>query len=417
ELVSELEEGLEDARRGETEAKGEVEFLRGEVERTKLELKQEKERSATALRNAEERANSLAALTSSEADRTALDQKDERIRSLEAIIDSLQTSDSSSDTKGNMSAEDKAAYEKRIQELEQHLADQARRMADLERELQASHNPPTQPLPLRPKPSMASSLGSTSSRDQRRKGSHNHTLSDRTVVPNEHEVQQAHANGSHLAPRTPNHYAPRAHSRIDSEIEYGSSPNSEETLWCEICETSGHEILTCTNMFGSNGGQPTSNNNNGVNHNAFNFEHDDSSRRPSAGAFSNGSRRPSLHPPPSQGLPETPRMEHAQMYAPSFDSQDDARSYLSASTDQHEQLPNPQQQYQAYGGGSSGTKPAASPGATSQRSARDVVLERMRSNGSMGPLAGKESGVVDESKWCALCERDGHESIDCPFDE
>lgn len=37
-------------------------------------------------------------------------------------------------------------------------------------------------------------------------------------------------------------------------------------------------------------------------------------------------------------------------------------------------------------------------------------------NGS-GPVAGKESRVVDESKWCALCERDGHDSTDCPFDE
>jgi hypothetical protein len=35
----------------------------------------------------------------------------------------------------------------------------------------------------------------------------------------------------------------------------------------------------------------------------------------------------------------------------------------------------------------------------------------------MAPVAGKTSGVIDEAKWCALCERDGHESIDCPFDD
>ena len=34
-----------------------------------------------------------------------------------------------------------------------------------------------------------------------------------------------------------------------------------------------------------------------------------------------------------------------------------------------------------------------------------------------GPVAGKESGVVDTSKWCALCERDGHDSVDCPFED
>ncbi|KAG7113895.1 hypothetical protein HYQ44_008597 [Verticillium longisporum] len=34
-----------------------------------------------------------------------------------------------------------------------------------------------------------------------------------------------------------------------------------------------------------------------------------------------------------------------------------------------------------------------------------------------GPVAGKSSGVVDEAKWCALCERDGHDSVDCPFED
>ncbi len=34
-----------------------------------------------------------------------------------------------------------------------------------------------------------------------------------------------------------------------------------------------------------------------------------------------------------------------------------------------------------------------------------------------GPVAGKESGQVDSEKWCALCERDGHDSVDCPFED
>ena len=34
-----------------------------------------------------------------------------------------------------------------------------------------------------------------------------------------------------------------------------------------------------------------------------------------------------------------------------------------------------------------------------------------------GPAPGKASGRVDMSRWCALCERDGHESVDCPFEE
>jgi hypothetical protein len=34
-----------------------------------------------------------------------------------------------------------------------------------------------------------------------------------------------------------------------------------------------------------------------------------------------------------------------------------------------------------------------------------------------GPVAGKGSRVVDLNKWCALCERDGHSSVDCPFED
>jgi hypothetical protein len=34
-----------------------------------------------------------------------------------------------------------------------------------------------------------------------------------------------------------------------------------------------------------------------------------------------------------------------------------------------------------------------------------------------GPVAGKESGVVNLDKWCGVCEREGHDSIDCPFED
>ena len=37
--------------------------------------------------------------------------------------------------------------------------------------------------------------------------------------------------------------------------------------------------------------------------------------------------------------------------------------------------------------------------------------------GGDGPAPGKDSGKIDMSKWCAMCERDGHESVDCPFEE
>lgn len=34
-----------------------------------------------------------------------------------------------------------------------------------------------------------------------------------------------------------------------------------------------------------------------------------------------------------------------------------------------------------------------------------------------GPAPGKSTRRIDMTKWCALCERDGHESVDCPFEE
>ena len=51
------------------------------------------------------------------------------------------------------------------------------------------------------------------------------------------------------------------------------------------------------------------------------------------------------------------------------------------------------------------------------KTGRDEGLKVSGSSTSLAPIAGKASGVIDGSKWCALCERDGHESIDCPFDD
>ncbi|KAJ8070477.1 hypothetical protein OCU04_000851 [Sclerotinia nivalis] len=34
-----------------------------------------------------------------------------------------------------------------------------------------------------------------------------------------------------------------------------------------------------------------------------------------------------------------------------------------------------------------------------------------------GPAPGKASGVINMDKWCGVCERDGHDSIDCPFED
>ncbi|KAJ5097609.1 hypothetical protein N7456_008330 [Penicillium angulare] len=348
ELVSELEEGLEDARRGEAEARGEVEFLRGEVERTKLELKKERDHSAAALKDAQAAADGP--MHSND-----LEQKDDEIRGLKAIIHSLSRGNPNAANPNENGADTHKEQNERISQLEQRLQEaegntgfKDTRIEELERKLQelrvSSHeggrnrsstvtlSPPKQHKPSNSQSNMP--MGNNSNNP--------HRLSDRTVVPPEW----------HDAPSEP-----RQHNRgisNSSQPRLEPMPESErssddDALWCEICETGGHDILNCTSMFGSG----------------------DHAANPKATEASKDS---------------------------SADKPDDhVDSNQNGSNESHaDHSPSP-------------------------KTGRDVVLEGLKGIGglgnSMAPVAGKSSGVIDESKWCALCERDGHESIDCPFDE
>ncbi|KAJ5622367.1 hypothetical protein N7528_005599 [Penicillium herquei] len=349
ELVSELEEGLEDARRGEAEARAEVEFLRGEVERTKLELKKERDHSAAALKDAQAAADSPRHSHSSD-----LDQKDDEIRGLKAIIHSLSRGNPMA---ANPNGVDEDAYneqlerishlEQRLQEAESNTGRKDNRIEELEREMQelrvssdeGGRNRSSTVTVSPPKQHKSSS--SQSSMAVKNVG-HLNRLSDRTIVPPDW----------HDAPSEP-----RQHNRgisSSSQPRLEPMPESErssddDTLWCDLCETGGHDILNCTSMFGAaNGATNTAN--------------------------------PNAHEAHQDHKPD----EHANL-APS----DDNASHADKS-------PSP-------------------------KTGRDVVLEGLKGIGGLGnsmdPAAGKSSGIIDESKWCALCERDGHESIDCPYDE
>ncbi|RKF65531.1 putative tip elongation protein 1 [Erysiphe neolycopersici] len=61
----------------------------------------------------------------------------------------------------------------------------------------------------------------------------------------------------------------------------------------------------------------------------------------------------------------------------------------------------------------SDNKPSLSPKKVSRPISEQVIINSIETE----PIAGKESGVIDMDKWCAVCERDGHESIDCPFED
>jgi hypothetical protein len=122
--------------------------------------------------------------------------------------------------------------------------------------------------------------------------------------------------------------------------------SSTAESFCELCETSGHDILTCTGLF-----TPNANGN----------QLDLSAARTGKDVVKEGLK----------GL--SPKIAHDD-YKP---------APLSPSK--------------------------KSPDATPIR----IIPNPMES----GPVAGKESGVVNMDKWCGVCEREGHDSIDCPFED
>lgn len=360
ELVSELEEGLEDARRGEAEARAEVEFLRGEVERTKLELDKERGNSS-GTHSAQSPADG--SLPSKE-----LDQKDDEIRGLKAIIHSLSRGDpnlSALQLNGGASQDPAhlATLEQRLQELEDIDDKKTSRIEELERELhqlqlddnsRARSGTITAAPKTQHKPS-----SSTGNIGVANTVNHAHRLSDRTVVPNE---SQDHG-GQH--PFYAHHRTASESSSRQLETMHESDTDGQSddgsALWCEICEANGHDILSCTSMFGNNAKKNPA-----------------SKEQPSDNEES----------PKNQNKP-TPESSGAE---------DSGNSSLSNSMTSH-------------------GEPTGS-----QKTGRDAVLEGLKgissgATSSLPPVAGKSSGVIDGSKWCALCERDGHESIDCPFDD
>lgn len=312
ELVQELEEGLEDARRGEAEARGEVEFLRGEVERTRTELRREREKATVS-----DGANTNGDHTVSSKE---LEQKDDEIRGLKAIIhslsrDSVPSNEDRTPTQRPGSfmggeATDKTAHdnlERQVSELQSLLDKKSDREEELEKELQA----------------LRQGANRSSFRDSR----------DTVVLTQALESRSPEINATHKRGNT-----------LDTMPESDDFSNATEssTLWCEICEANGHDILTCTNMFGPDG------------------------------AKTNGEVKVKPTSLRRELRPHTPTGDDAPAPLLPF------KLKSPGSPPAHRVMPNPMES---------------------------------------GPVAGKESGIMDPEKWCAVCERDGHDSVDCPFED
>ncbi|KAG5982480.1 hypothetical protein E4U55_001851 [Claviceps digitariae] len=321
ELVQELEEGLEDARRGEAEARGEAEFLRGEVERTKTELDREREKfSANGTSHGDQSSLSK-----------ELEQKEDEIRGLKAIIHSLSR-DSVGDAEERTpthppdpfvnDVEDvkmaREGFERQIAELQALLDKKTSREEELEQELEAVRGGN-----LGKQPGSAHRSSQRYSRD--------------TVIPSEPRSPEANHKREPINKR-------RNTLETMAESDVYSNATETSTLWCEICETSGHDILTCTNMFGPEGAK------------AANDVETDKDVVPEEAHSPVTLRGDDAHPAPLSTKPRTP----------------------AGATPGIKILPNPM---------------------------------------DFGPVAGKESGVMDPEKWCAVCERDGHDSVDCPFED
>lgn len=322
ELVQELEEGLEDARRGEAEARGEAEFLRGEVERTKTELRREREKQGPVGTSPDHQASAS----------KELEQKEDEIRGLKAIIhslsrDSVGDADERTPTQrpgsfmaggedGNAAHKD---LERQVIELQTLLDKKNSREEELEQELEALRggNPTSQ----------QNSTHRSSLRDSR-----DTVIPVRNPEPRLQEINHK---------REPNRRRGNMLDTMPESDDY-STATETSTLWCEICETSGHDILTCTNMFGPEGAKAAS----------------DTTAGPGVareGMRAQSSLGEDAHPAPLS-----------------------TKSKMSSPARAIKILPN--------------------------------VMES-------GPVAGKESGIVDAAKWCAVCERDGHDSVDCPFED
>lgn len=358
ELVQELEEGLEDARRGEAEARGEVEFLRGEVERGRSELKRERDKAAAALKGA-------GAAVENGGSSREVEQRDDEIRGLKAIIHSLSRDapESGSPKSGSRRAskqrnsalnqvdgvndsqlveerKQRERLEREVQELEGLVDRKTYREEELEHEIERLRN-------LNRQSATSASNGNGSPQINRPQG----RIGQEAMAKWHQKQQSSHSNPD-----------PR---QVDTDSH--STVTDASNLWCEICETTGHDILTCTSMFTSNnnGQHPTKNGSSKTNADAPIGS--PNSQRTGRDVVKEGLKGLAISSPMNL---DPNHNDRPAPLSPSVNK--------SAVTTPKAPMPNPMDQ--------------------------DMV-------------AGKATGIVDASKWCALCERDGHESVDCPFED
>ena len=386
ELVQELEEGLEDARRGEAEARGEVEFLRGEVERGKAELQREKQKAVTALKSSISQVDGSS--SPSEASRE-IKRRDDEIKGLKAIIHSLgqdeaadlgspksnrrpskrgsnHTNGHSNDTQLEEERKGREKLEREVKDLESLVERKTYREEELEHEIQR----------LR-KTAAHTSISSNGVRSEHTTRPNSNQLpfnmsqqpsSNHRPAPSRNSSIDWEERGIREAQATARQASgPQGH-QLESMPETSDSHSTTMTdgsnLWCDICDTGGHDVLTCTKMFG----------------------------------------KPSTADSKQANCTTTsPRLQHR-------DHEDDYNL--------NHNIGNSNNNYH----GNVNDSPLSPTRATHSTAAINpprAALEPPKPSMPMeegGYVAGKISGTVDQSRWCAICERDGHDATDCPYE-
>ena len=362
EVVQELEEGLEDARRGEAEANSELEFLRGEVERGRTELRREREKAAAA-----NGANGNAPTQARE-----VEQRDDEIRGLKAIIHSLSSSGGDSGPAGSGSP---------------RTDRQSSRTPSL-RHNSASADPES--AKLRASMEMLT-----------REKSELQGLVDRKTFREEELERQLAELKVAFSGRGSGSTGTDALGALNGTGMRGHSDSLASSTRTAIRPGSGRSSGGAGPLASAFPQPPTSAANGAAMAASHHGPNSPNFSRPSS-AYEYSAPAPLQMTPKPQFPTMQPHAEEVQTASPESAEGGAAHAPSSSpfspgptakSTPQDKTTPSPPQQQQQ------------------QDDEKQFVAV------GDGPAPGKSSKRMDMSKWCALCERDGHESVDCPFEE
>jgi hypothetical protein len=174
------------------------------------------------------------------------------------------------------------------------------------------------------------------------------------------------------------------------EADSASSTAGSAILWCEICESGGHDILTCPNIDG-NGKKVVTNGTPQKDATAVApTEFQSHFKNASISSQDPDRPKPLLPAKKGQGRSSLPPPPGAAPTGP---------------------LPNPM----ASAAPSSPPRPVIStPKQSTPKRAPPVIQP---SPSILSSLVAGMDGTKDPNKWCAICEHDGHDSINCSLED